>query len=429
MAFNRPLPIMGSDPEIFIRDSEGHLVDSFTALAKVPFSWDQLDAAELCTLGLTQYRPRGSIVSDGVQAEVHPSADTCIALHCTRVFGLLKFWAQQLLAADLRPDFTQTLELTEKDLARFDPACRQLGCQPSMNIYEPDAKLGIDPATYKWRSAGGHIHIGHNLRGGDPLINRLSDIVPLLDVLVGNTSVLIDRDPLAAQRRKVYGRAGEFRLPSYGLEYRTLSNFWLRAPQLHSLMFELARLAFQTAVNSTPRPKWDCSVYPPTFKDLIEPEVNFAGELMSCVDIGDVREAIDTSNFDLALANFNKIRSWIEEHWVDIEVETAGDSLSCFPLTKRKLADFDFFVKKGYEFFLGNDPLLTLMDGFRDRLTRSASGKIDPGHADTWNNLILEVIRPMRLAEEKALELAALAQQGAMIQELGGQTDAVQVQS
>jgi hypothetical protein len=419
---------MGSDPEIFIRDSDGHLVDSFTALAKASCTKDEVTAASMSALGLTLYRPYGTIVTDGVQAEVHPDEDQCIALHCTRVFGVLKFWAQKLLVQGLRPDFTQTLELTEDDINRFDPACRQLGCQPSMNIYEPDAKLGIDPVTYKWRSAGGHIHIGHGLRAGDPLISRLSDIVPLLDVLVGNTSVLIDRDPLASQRRKVYGRAGEFRLPNYGLEYRTLSNFWLRAPQLHSLIFELARLAFQTAVNSTPRPVWDNSAYPPTMTSLTQPEKNFAGELMSCVNISEVREAIDSSNFDLALANFSKIRSWIEEHWIDeTVVETTGDLCPCFPLTKRKLADFDFFVKKGYEFFLGNDPLLNLMDGFRDRLTRSASGKIDPGHADTWNNLILEVIRPMRLAEEKATELAALAAQGAMVQELGGQADALQV--
>lgn len=344
-------------------------------------------------------------------------------------------------------DFTQNILLTEEDLSRFHPDCRQLGCQPSLNVYDPDSTLGIDAATYKWRSAGGHIHIGHNLNDKWPIVKRLGDIVPLLDVLVGNTFVLIDQDPLAAQRRKVYGRAGEYRLPSYGLEYRTLSNVWLRAFPLHSLAFELARLAFRVAVSSTDKPRvigYDLKNLP--VYDLTKPERNFAGDLMSAVRIPDIIEAINSNNFDLAVKNFNKIRGWIE----DVCVDEYGESTStepAYPLTAKKLADFEFFIKKGYQFFFGKDPSAWIAEHWRKGSFRAghlpdgliyskvssytaSNSYLDPGHSKTWNNFLLEVVRPMREAEEKAAKMAELVKQGAIIQELGaelGGQNAVQV--
>jgi hypothetical protein len=45
-------------------------------------------------------------------------------------------------------------------------------------------------------------------------------------------------DPI---RRVFYGRAGEYRLPTYGIEYRVLSNFWLCAPPIAHLVLDLAR--------------------------------------------------------------------------------------------------------------------------------------------------------------------------------------------
>ena len=72
----------------------------------------------------------------------------------------------------------------------------------------------------------------------DPLL-----AVKILDIVVGNTCVIMDRAPSQVERRKVYGRAGEYRLPAHGIEYRTLSNFWLRSYQLTHLVFSLARFA------------------------------------------------------------------------------------------------------------------------------------------------------------------------------------------
>ena len=46
-----------------------------------------------------------------------------------------------------------------------------------------------------------------------------------MDYTLGLDSLLLDSD---TRRRSMYGRAGSFRFKEYGIEYRTLSNFWIK---------------------------------------------------------------------------------------------------------------------------------------------------------------------------------------------------------
>lgn len=45
-----------------------------------------------------------------------------------------------------------------------------------------------------------------------------------MDLHLGVPSLVLDKD---TERRKLYGKAGAFRPKPYGVEYRTLSNFWI----------------------------------------------------------------------------------------------------------------------------------------------------------------------------------------------------------
>jgi len=95
-------------------------------------------------------------------------------------------------------------------------AARQFGCDPDYNAYtdKPNPRPRAEDRTL--RSAGGHVHVGTTLPP--------RDIIKTMDLLLGVPSVLIDSDE---QRRKLYGKAGCFRYKPYGVEYRTLSNFWI----------------------------------------------------------------------------------------------------------------------------------------------------------------------------------------------------------
>lgn len=122
-----------------------------------------------------------------------------------------------------------------------NPEALAFGCMPELNAYE---KEPVDPPNCPegnyFRSCGGHIHLG-KLKGQDYPLNDYEGrwwITRLIDVFVGIPSVLLDNDPTSKDRRKLYGGAGNMRPKDYGIEYRTLSNFWL-FPDLVSLIYDL----------------------------------------------------------------------------------------------------------------------------------------------------------------------------------------------
>ena len=93
---------------------------------------------------------------------------------------------------------------------------RTFGCDPDFNAYTGEANPRPHTENKLLRSAGGHVHVGTK--------EDIIDVVQTLDLLLGVPSVLIDKDE---ERRKLYGKAGCFRPKPYGVEYRTLSNFWI----------------------------------------------------------------------------------------------------------------------------------------------------------------------------------------------------------
>lgn len=233
----------------------------------------------------------GTITRDGVQAEINLEPvdnESDMAVKLKNIFGALI----DLVPKGVEIDFTNTVEVTEQEIQSLSPESKQFGCMPSYNIYGEDPVRDADATKYLKRSAGGHIHIGSK---NPDKVKKMQDEAPrlvmLLDILVGNTAVLLDRDMGNLERRKNYGRAGEYRLPKHGVEYRTPSNFWIKDVEYMSFMLGAVR----TAV-----------------------EIFLAGrdvELFKILNIkterNDVREAINTNDFALAQKNLRKIEPWL----------------------------------------------------------------------------------------------------------------------
>ena len=167
-------------------------------------------------------------------------------------FGVALRAASEVVAKDgliLRQQSSATFPLSEC----MDEESQRFGCDPEYSIYKTDKEGVIQqlqpptlPKGNTFRSCGGHIHIGHpvaTFESGNPPM-----VVKMMDLFVGNSALLIDPDPTSQARRKIYGGAGTHRLADYGLEYRTLSNFWLAKPFLAEIIYRLTRLAVQLAV-------------------------------------------------------------------------------------------------------------------------------------------------------------------------------------
>jgi len=70
-------------------------------------------------------------------------------------------------------------------------------------------------------------------------------LIKLLDIILGITSVLMD-NRTNKERRKMYGKAGDYRLKSYGIEYRVLSNHFACNNLEPYIIFGLSRMALVT---------------------------------------------------------------------------------------------------------------------------------------------------------------------------------------
>lgn len=125
---------------------------------------------------------------------------------------------------------------------------QRFGCSPDFNAWT----LEVNPVPCHedptFRSCGGHIHVGHVEGDGNEFLKDpygKVEMVKIMDTLHGIISTVLDSSPQANERRKLYGKAGCHRPTDYGLEYRVLSNFWMKSPQLVMLMDSLTQDALR----------------------------------------------------------------------------------------------------------------------------------------------------------------------------------------
>lgn len=302
------------------------------------------------------------VVRDGVQFELNPAAPPNLPNLGNSIgtgFGLLK----KQLAANPGTSicYDGLVTVSRKELNSLSPKSRVLGCQPSKNFYG-ERPITVDPVKYRKRSAGGHLHLGVN---GLPCYDQRGTeerhrLVPLLDIFVGNTCVLLDRDPGAAERRQNYGRAGEYRMPAHGLEYRVTSNFWLRNYVLMDLVFGLASIAVSTLCQTVLHERGERQA------------LNLEGDLVEVVKIDKFIKAIDTNSYDMARDNFEVIRPFLVKH---LPLSASGQ----FPIGNENLDTFLKFTElvnqRGLAHFFPQDPMEHWIEGkfvsFTNFLNRS----------------------------------------------------------
>lgn len=112
-------------------------------------------------------------------------------------------------------------------------------CSPDFNVYTmmpneaPDARGSL-------RSAGGHLSIGYD----EPNFEMNIKIVQAMDLFLGIPSIVLDTDK---ERKKLYGKAGAFRETDFGIEYRVLSNFWIKTQETVDWAVEQALKAVKFA--------------------------------------------------------------------------------------------------------------------------------------------------------------------------------------
>jgi hypothetical protein len=311
-------------------------------------------------LGSTRFYNPSTVIIDGVQAELNPQPSTCresLTYAMRNCFiSLQEHLNNTKTKRSVKVDLNPSIKISEEEFEQLSDKSKKLGCAPSLNVHGTGgSKLTeIDDLKTLDRSAGGHIHLGisyftisskeeglspytklynkdNELKEG--IEERLKALVTLLDIFVGNTCVLIDRDPGNIKRRELYGRAGEYRLPKHGLEYRVLSNFWLHSFPLVSLVMGLAR----NCVEIINHPSWEDNMK----------------KILKKIDLKDIEDAINNNDYDLAKKNFKKAIIFL----LSIS-EKGGRS----PISENNLREFIYFVnvvnQNGLKAFWPHEDLL-----------------------------------------------------------------------
>jgi hypothetical protein len=224
---------VGADPEMFCKQ-DGNLI-----------------AVQNCGILGTKYNPQplpsgGNVQRDNVAIEfgvvpAHSKGDF------VRNIGTTMFELLDVLPNGVDIDITPSANFPMEQLTHRE--CKEFGCMPDFNAWtgkvnEPPPDAG--DATL--RSCGGHIHIGY-IKGTNLVwlmdLNGKVKLIQVMDCNLGIVSAYLDDSPEAIQRRALYGQAGCYRSTEYGVEYRTLSNFWIKSPKLVELMYDLTHYSIQ----------------------------------------------------------------------------------------------------------------------------------------------------------------------------------------
>lgn len=211
---NFPPVKIGADPELFVFNN---------TLQKHVSAHDLLPG----TKSKPFIVPGGAVQVDGTAAEFNIDPAETFEEFDANIDSVLTY-LQMMLPDDceLRAD---PVVVWDEDYFNTLPfVATELGCMPDFDAWtgrrNPKPKLKEMPTL---RTAAGHIHIGftENASIQDPAhIRAAQRMAQLMDWHVGVWSTQVDLDKT---RRLLYGKAGACRYKTYGVEYRTLSNFWV----------------------------------------------------------------------------------------------------------------------------------------------------------------------------------------------------------
>jgi hypothetical protein len=187
-------------------------------------------------LGGTKDSPRptqnGYVQEDGVCAEFNISPASTRDEWLSNINAVINDMALILKENNI------SLHISAAEVFDFSqlkhPSLLRSGCDPDFNIWVRKQNIAPDFRATPLRSAAGHIHIG-----GD--MDR-EKMVKAMDLFAGIPSVLMDEDTL---RKSLFGKAGCFRHKPYGVEYRTLSNFWLKDDKKILWAFDATERAYK----------------------------------------------------------------------------------------------------------------------------------------------------------------------------------------
>ena len=215
---------VGGDPEMFVSDG----INVVHAIGKIGG-----------TKGFPVPVNKGGLEEDNVLAEITFDAADNPEDFLENIRTVMHQLSERLRGVRLQvvPDMASFVYNPEV-LNGFPEEAFVFGCTPDFDAFS-NTQNPSPEASSLLRTAGGHVHIGYE----KPSKVTSRKIALMCDYLLGLPSVLEDVSIGAERRKELYGKASCIRYKPYGVEYRTLSNYWIWSDALVKVVHERATLA------------------------------------------------------------------------------------------------------------------------------------------------------------------------------------------
>jgi hypothetical protein len=222
--------LFGADPEVFVSTPDGKFISAHGLIPGTKEEpWKVKD---------------GAVQVDGMALEfnINPARDEIEFLDNIRsVESQLKE-----MVGDLQLHHIPTCHFEENVWINTPNEAKILGCDPDFDAWR-DGAMNNPPndGGRMFRTGAGHIHIGWT--DGASTEDVFQSSVTLtrgLDLILNTLSPLWDDDE---QRASLYGAPGAFRPKPYGMEYRVLSNAWLKSDKLITQLVKLTKTFVEEA--------------------------------------------------------------------------------------------------------------------------------------------------------------------------------------
>lgn len=224
---------LGADPEMFLTNTNGKFISS------------------VGKFGGTKAKPRPlgkikgmAVQEDNVAVEFNIPPSKTKKSFVSNLRTAINLIAEEARALNLQLAIVPAAEFDDDELSH--PAARHFGCDPDWNVWSLAENPAPRSPNKQLRSAGGHVHIAHTK-------DRIG-LGRACDLFLGCPSIMFDPDQ---KRRLLYGKAGAIRQKEYGIEYRTLSNFWIKSPELMEMVFSQIVQAIKFVDDTRSIPKED----------------------------------------------------------------------------------------------------------------------------------------------------------------------------
>ena len=213
---------VGSDPEVFVKSSAGII-------------------PVIGLLGGTKNSPRpvelGAVQEDNVLAEFNITPARTAKEFVNNINHVMEQLAG--LLGNNKYEIKSWHSFRMRELSKYGPAAHEFGCDPDFNCWTGTQNPPPNRDRPGLRTAAGHIHVGGTKHSPDV-------VAKIMDICLGVPSIIYDTDPI---RRIMYGKAGAYRPKPYGMEYRVLSNFWLKTDTMKEWVFNTTVWAESMADN------------------------------------------------------------------------------------------------------------------------------------------------------------------------------------